>query len=166
MTIHKFKWYWAWQDEKEEAWLRKMSQQGYHLVSVKPFGRYSFKFGDKMDYAYRLYYLTNQKDRSNCLQRFQDAGWERIGEGTDWQYYRKPVENGESPEIYTDVESKLTKYKMAIAHFGIMDIIMITVVGHHIMQHYPYDWWYIVRIVFGFVVLLLTYIIARLAIRI
>jgi len=166
VILNKFKWFWAWQDEKEETWLQKKSQQGYHLVSVKPFGRYLFKLGDKTDYAYRLDYLTNRKDRQNYLQLFQDAGWEHVGEVTGWQYFRKHVEAGESPEIYTDVESKVTKYKIFIAYFGIIDIIMIAVFGSRIMQHYPYDWWYIVRIVFGLVVLLLTYTIARFAIRI
>jgi hypothetical protein len=28
-TIRKFKWYWAWQDEKEERWLSEIAQQGY-----------------------------------------------------------------------------------------------------------------------------------------
>jgi hypothetical protein len=68
MTYHKFKWFWAWQDEKEEPWLRTMSQQGYHLVSVKPFGSYCFKHGDKTDYVYRLDYQTNRKDSLNYLQ--------------------------------------------------------------------------------------------------
>ncbi len=29
--VIKPKWFWAWQDEKEEAWLTAMAREGYHL---------------------------------------------------------------------------------------------------------------------------------------
>ncbi len=29
----EFKWFWAWNDEKEEQWLTAMAQQGWHLQS-------------------------------------------------------------------------------------------------------------------------------------
>ena len=58
-TIGKFKWFWAWQDEKEENWLRGMSQQGWHLLSAKPFGFYNFESGEKKDFVYRLDYKNS-----------------------------------------------------------------------------------------------------------
>ncbi|HLE51739.1 MAG TPA: hypothetical protein VI755_06730 [Anaerolineales bacterium] len=27
--IRKFRWFWPWQDENEEAWLKEMSQEGW-----------------------------------------------------------------------------------------------------------------------------------------
>jgi len=27
-SIRKFRWFWPWQDENEEIWLREMSQEG------------------------------------------------------------------------------------------------------------------------------------------
>ncbi len=88
-TMHKFKWFWAWQDDKEEFWLRTMSLKGWHLVAVKPFGSYNFKAGEKTDYTYCLDYQINKKDRENYLQLLQDAGWEHVGEMSGWQYFRK-----------------------------------------------------------------------------
>jgi hypothetical protein len=165
-TVHKLKWFWAWQDEKEEAWLRTMSQRGYHLVSVRPFGSYSFNPGDSTDYVYRLDYQINKKDMRNYLQLFHDAGWEHIGEMSGWQYFRKEAMPGESPEIHTDVESKVAKYKRLMAYVGLIDILMIVVFSSRILQHYPYPWWNAVQVVFGVVVLLLTYGTIRLALRI
>jgi len=165
-TFHKFKWFWAWQDEKEESWLREMAQQGRHLVSVKPFGSYSFKLGDKTDYVYRLDYQINRKDSQNYLQLFRDAGWEHIGEMSGWHYFRKQAEAGESPEIYTDTESKATKYKRLIAYVGFLDILMVVIFSSRILQHYPYSWWNVVQIIFSVVVLFLTYSIIRLTLRI
>ena len=165
-TFRKFKWFWAWEDEKEEAWLRTMSQRGHHLLSAKPFGSYSFVPGDKTDYVYRLDYQINRKDKQNYLQLFQDAGWEHISEMSGWHYFRKQAEAGDSPEIYTDVESKVTKYKRLIAYVGFMDIMMFTIFSSRILQHYPYSWWNAVQIIFTVVVLFLTYGVIRIALRI
>jgi hypothetical protein len=164
-TIHKFKRFWAWQDEKEEAWLRTMSQQGFHLVSVKPFGSYSFKLGDKTDYVYRLDYQTNRKDTQNYLKLFQDAGWEHISEMSGWQYFRKQVEARESPEIYTDVESKITKYKRLLGYLLIF-LPIYTVVFVNAFRSYPYSWWGIIRIIIFVILLLWAYIIISLSLRI
>jgi hypothetical protein len=52
-----------------------------------------------------------KKDQVQYLQLFKDAGWEYVGEMNGWQYFRKPVEAGNSAEIFTDNESKIQKYK-------------------------------------------------------
>jgi len=163
--MHKIKWFWAWQDGHEEAWLRKMSQKGWHLVSVKPFGIYNFKAGEKMDFVYRLDYQAKRKDRIYYLQLFQDAGWEHISEMSGWQYFCKQVEPGESPEIYTDVESKVAKYKRLIAYLGFIDFFMIWITGGRILRYDNYPW-NAIQIIFVGVVLLLTYNTIRLALRI
>jgi hypothetical protein len=46
--IRKWKLFWAWQDEKEEAWLRQMAQEGLHLKSPG-LGMYTFQPGDAQD---------------------------------------------------------------------------------------------------------------------
>ena len=49
--ITKTKWFWAWQDEKEETWLSEMAHQGLHLDDVPFPGRYQFKSGEPADYV-------------------------------------------------------------------------------------------------------------------
>ncbi len=164
--IRRFKWFWAWQDEKEEDWLRAMSQQGWHLVSAKPFGVYYFRGGDKSDFVYRLDYQTNKKDRDNYLQIFHDAGWEYVGEMSGWQYFRKRVDAGESPEIYTDPASKAIKYKRVLTYLGFIEIFMVVILSSRILQHFPYPWWGAIQIFFVLVVAILTYALIRLAVRI
>lgn len=111
-TLRKFKWFWAWQDEKEEQWLGEMSRQGWHLRSFELPGWYSFTAGMPQNYVYRLDFQTSpQKDREQYLQLFNDAGWEYLGQMSAWQYFRKLAEPGENPEIFTDVESKVNKYQ-------------------------------------------------------
>jgi hypothetical protein len=109
-TLKQFRWFWAWDDEKEEKWLRDMAKKGWHFTSVSLPGNYYFEQGEPKDYVFRLDYLLQRKDMLTYLQIFQDAGWDYMGEMNNWQYFRKEVINGEAPEIFTDNESKSKKY--------------------------------------------------------
>ena len=111
-TLRKIQWFWAWDDEKEEAWLREMAQAGWHLTAVVPIGIYSFEKGVPRDDVYRLDFFTKtQGEKGDYLQLFQDAGWDYVGEYGSWQYFRTTTVNGETPEIFTDNESKSRKYQ-------------------------------------------------------
>jgi hypothetical protein len=109
--MKQFRWFFAWQDEEEEKWLREMALMGWHFQSVQLPGFYTFENGAPRDDVYRLDYLANTRDKAGYLQLFLDAGWSYLGEMNNWQYFRKPVENGVLPEIYTDNESKAKKYQ-------------------------------------------------------
>lgn len=113
-TMRTFKLFWAWEDEKEELWLRKMSQTGWHLKSVEFPNTYTFERGESLDYVYRLDFNTDRKDYQSYLQLFQDAGWTHIGEYGGWQYFRTGAQGGEDPEIYTDNASKVVKYQRVL----------------------------------------------------
>ena len=115
-TLQKFKWFWAWQDEEEETWLRGMSQQGWHLMSVGLPGFYSFARGEARNYVYRLDYVNSKADFVEYVQLFQDAGWEHLGAMGGWQYFRTQALPGKTPDIYTDVESKIQKYRRVLGY--------------------------------------------------
>jgi len=110
-TTTKFKWFWAWQDEKEETWLHTMAQEGLHLQSMGLSGFYEFEIGEPRNEYYRMDYITDRKDYQNYLQLFKDAGWEHLGEMGGWQYFRTKAEGNAVPEIYTDRDSKSQKYQ-------------------------------------------------------
>jgi len=165
-TIRKFRWFWPWQDEQEEAWLRSMSQQGWHLVSVGLAGIYRFKSGEPCDCVYRLDYQTyKKKDEQDYLQMFSDAGWEHIGYMSNWHYFRKEAREGEVPEIYTDIESKVAKYKRVLTFLAFFAVIIIAV-SHNVWLDYPYSWWFVVRAMYLFLTVGLIYSIIKLLLRI
>ena len=122
-TITKLKWFWTWQDEKEETWLRQQSQQGWHLSALALPCFYTFTAGEKQDIVYRLDYqiFKKKEDKQAYLQLFRDTGWEYVGEMSNWQYFRKPAQEGEAQEIFSDVESKIQKYQHLI---GLMVIFL------------------------------------------
>lgn len=109
--MKQFHWFWAWDDEKEEKWLREMALKGWHFEAVTLPGNYTFTYGEPRDDVYRLDYFTDTKDFANYLQLFMDAGWEYKGAMNGWQYFCKTAVNGEAPEIYSDSESKMRKYQ-------------------------------------------------------
>jgi hypothetical protein len=114
-VVKKFKWFWAWQDEKEENWLSEMSRQGFHLKTPGFFGSYEFTVGNPIDYIYQLDFITSSnKDMAAYLQLFKDMGWDYLGNMGGWQYFRTEVANGDTPQIFSDNVSKIQKYQRII----------------------------------------------------
>jgi hypothetical protein len=107
-TITKFKWFWAWQDDKEEAWLGEMARAGRHLQSLGLPGFYTFSTGEPRNDVYRLDFVVNQKDYQTYLQQFRDAGWEYVGRMGGWQYFRIEAKDGRVPQVTN--EWKIAKY--------------------------------------------------------
>jgi len=119
-NVRRYKWFWAWQDEREEAWLSDMASQGYHLARLPFPGVYDFTQGDQTETVYRLDfpYVAGQEYES-YLQLFEDAGWEHVGKMGGWQYFRRSVEPGETAEIFSDLDSKIKKYQRLLTYLVI-----------------------------------------------
>jgi hypothetical protein len=127
-TITKFKWFWAWQDEKEEEWLGEMAAQGLHLDGFDFPTLYRFRKGEPVEFVYRLNYPgVIKKDRESYLQLFEDTGWEHVCEMGGWVYFRRQIQPGEPTEIFTDVESKVRKYQRVLMYLIIFLPIWLVV---------------------------------------
>jgi hypothetical protein len=125
-TLRKAKWFWGWQDEKEEAWLREMAGQGWHLVSPRFPGIYRLAAGEPRNVVYRLdFFSESKKEYQAYLQLFRDAGWEHVGAMSGWQHVRQEARPGESPEIFTDVESKVGKYERLMTYLGMLFAVFV-----------------------------------------
>ena len=166
--VSKFKWFWVWQDAAEETWLEKMSQEGYHLSYVNLPCIYTFTVNEPRNYVYRLDYQPfHKKDREEYLQLFQDAGWEHLGNMSAWQYFRKESSREDTPEIFTDFESKISKYRRILTVLGAFDLILIAIFLGRLIDDVSYPWWgSIPQWIILVVLLLLTYAITRIVIRI
>lgn len=115
-----WKWFWAWDDEREEAWLRLMARQGWHLHGVGFPGLYVFKDDSPRDVAYRLDFKFGGRDWDAYKQLFADAGWEYVGHTGSWIYFRKEIRPGDSDEIFTDAASKVRKYRSVMFAVALM----------------------------------------------
>jgi hypothetical protein len=150
MTVHR--WFWAWQDHKQEAWFESMSREGWHLRDVD-FLTYTFERGEPQAYVYRLDYRPD-KDAHEFQEFVQDAGWEYIGKRTGWLHFRLPAEAGPSAELYTDPEGKIARYKRLIG-VTVATSPMYMVVFLSQLKRFPF--WLAVLYVTVFVVAMALY---------
>ena len=166
-TLTKHKWFWAWNDDREEAWLGRMAQEGWHLSSLGMPGEYTFVAGEPREDIYRLDYFINRKDYEYYLQLFRDAGWEHIGEMGGWQYFKTLKKGSRVPEIYTDNASKQQKYARLILFLIIFLPIFIMLATRPVPagSHF-YDLYSIVKMFFALILILYAYAIVRIGIRI
>lgn len=104
-----WKWFFIWQWEEEEAWLNRMSEEGWHFTDVK-FIRYRFEQGTPGAYQYRLEALESndfsRPETQEYLSFMRDTGAEYIGHMMYWAYFRKKKDDGPF-EIFSDIDSRL-----------------------------------------------------------
>ncbi len=115
-TETRFKFFFAHQDEQQEAWLRSMAQQGLHLLKVNPFGFWTFRRGEPADVVYRVDFPANSKDPA-FEQLMQDAGWSLAATTVGWHYWRTQPVRGAAPELFSDSESKLRNFRHRLGVF-------------------------------------------------
>lgn len=113
-TVRKFKFFFAHQDEEQEAWLRAMAQQGLHLADVNPLCVWTFRIGEKADIVYRVDFSQANEDAS-YRQLMQDAGWTLAATTVGWQYWATRAVGGKAPELFTDNASKARKFRQLLA---------------------------------------------------
>jgi len=123
-TRVQYRLFFVWEDEREAAWLEEMAREGWHLESVG-LCRYCFRKGEPAEIRYRLDYPSPQGfDEREYRTLFKDAGWEHCGELLGWHYFRTPVQGTETPEIFSDAESRNEKYKRLQTFLGAMVAIL------------------------------------------
>lgn len=113
-TVTTFKFFWAHEDEQQEAWLRAMARQGLHLLDVNPLCFWTFRRGEPADTIYRIDYPGASQDPS-FQQLMQDAGWSLAATTVGWHYWRTQAVQGKAPELFTDNASKAKKFKDRLA---------------------------------------------------
>jgi hypothetical protein len=162
----KFRWFWAWDDEKEEKWLEDMSQNGWHLENPGLPCVYHFSKGEPRNYSYRLDFRTGSfKSLKEYLQICRDAGWELLGRMSSWYYFRKECRDGEKPEFYSDRDSKIQKYSRLLVFLVIFLPIMLNSMLS--LSRSPNSGFISgVRIFYIFILLFFSYAIIRLLLRI
>lgn len=102
--------FWPWEEEKEQAWLEEMARQGWQLSD--PTLLYAFRKAEPGEYVYRKdYFDKGKKEKEEYLSFFRDSGWECVCSSLDgWMYFRTPKKLF-TTEIYTDPESRIDQLK-------------------------------------------------------
>lgn len=117
--MHKYKLFLDF--DKEEAWLRGLSTQGWALVGKNGSGSYRFARTDGKEYLYRIDYRTfkSQSDYQDYLALFDDAGWRHVG-GTkhSGEQYFVELGGGADHDIFSDGGDRTARYRKRIRLLG------------------------------------------------
>jgi len=164
--------FWAWQDEKEERWLREMARKGWHLRRAGVI-RYTFERGDPAEVVYRVDYQNlRSRDRAEYLGIFRAAGWEHVGEVSSWHFFRTEADAGADPQIFSDAESRVAMHKRVLA--VLIVFLPILNIGVMNLMRGPHpgrpDWlenvFVVGTVLYVLIMLLWAYAIVRIAVRI
>ncbi|QSF46287.1 DUF2812 domain-containing protein [Paenibacillus tianjinensis] len=109
--MNKFKFFTNF--EEEENWLNDMAMQGYRFIKKTPFG-YKFEPEGSKNVTIKMDYRTFKKreDFEDYCALFEDSGWEHISgtKSSGYQYFKKVGHQG-NEEIFSDVDSNISRYK-------------------------------------------------------
>jgi hypothetical protein len=159
-----FHFFLTWNVGREERWLEEMAGSGWHLAEVKTGMFFHFEKGEPRNMVYRLDYTGGRKiDRDEYFGIFKAAGWEHAAAWANWEYFRIPKGPGPSPEIFTDRESRISKYKRILAFLFFFFAFGIWNAGNLLRSRARYGWIWDAAIIFQLVtVVLLGYGVFRL----
>lgn len=125
-TKRIFKAFFVWQDQNEEEWLREMANKGWMFKKYKFY--YVFEKSEPKDVIYKLdFKATKNNDLDEYKAIFRDAGWEHTGQFSSWHYFKTDAKDAVTPDIYSDVDSKIQKYKSLSYQLliGLLSIIVL-----------------------------------------
>ena len=106
------KWFWAWEFDKEEAWLNDMAAKGKALVSAR-YITYEFEDSAPGEYAVRLEMLENNPtspEGQQYIEFVEGTGAECVGTVMKWVYFRKKTADGPF-ELHGDNATRIKHLK-------------------------------------------------------
>lgn len=102
----------AWDFDKEEQWLNQMAAQGLALTGVS-FCRYEFEDCNPGAFTYRLELLTESirhPESQNYIRFVEETGAKHVGTYSRWVYFAMPADQGPFA-LHSDMESKIRLLK-------------------------------------------------------
>ena len=114
------KWFWAWDFDKEQAWLNEMAAKGLAMVSYG-FCRYDFEETEPGEYRIAIELLPhtpNHPESEQYLRFLEETGVEMVGSWMRWIYVRRKADGGEF-ELLSDRKSKVEHLIRIILLVGI-----------------------------------------------
>jgi len=123
----KIKWFWIWQDEKEETWLHEMAQKGFQLEGISLPGVYSFKQTQPTNTFYCMDIWNQQKEGFEAyLKPRTENRWKFITRMNGWLYFAKTINADEKPEFINIKPAKAEKFQRLMMFFvGFLPVMLL-----------------------------------------
>lgn len=122
-TTNRWRYFFVYEDPKQEAWLEEQARRGLHLIRPGLF-RFAFVQGEPREEKYRLDFQTLRGTaREEYLALFRDAGWEFLGQVAN-RYYFRARPDALTPEIFTDVDSRKERIRRQMRFAGVVTALL------------------------------------------
>jgi hypothetical protein len=123
LTTIRWRYFFAHEDPKQEAWLEEQARRGLHLTRPGLF-RFTFAEGEPREEKYRLdFQMLRGAARAEYLGLFRDAGWEFLGQVAN-RYYFRARPDAMSPEIFSDADSRKERIRRQMRIAGVITAIL------------------------------------------
>lgn len=119
-----YKWFWAWDADKEERWLNEMAAKGLAMTGAVHC-RYEFQDCEPGEYQYRLDFLEHwptHPESEKYISFVEDTGAEQIASYLRWVYFRKKTADG-SFELFSDNVSRIRCLNRLLLLLGVFGIV-------------------------------------------
>lgn len=138
-----YRWFWAWDFDREEAWLNAWEAKGLALVDTSGI-RYVFEESEPGAYEYRLELLEHPAchAESRCYLRFlEETGIECVSTYGRWAYLRRRAD-GTPFDLFSDIDSKIKHLQRVKTLVLAVLVIELTgavnlLHGHHALDMVP-----------------------------
>ena len=125
-TIKVTKLFWAWEEEKEIAYLEKMARKGWLLIDINLL-TYHFLQSQAGNYTYQMDYSSKSFMVNEEKKAFlKECHWHHAASRMGWHYYRGKNEEISGNDLLTDYESFSEKYKALRKTFLVLAIVNLT----------------------------------------
>lgn len=139
-TMHKL--FWAWEPDKEEAWLNEMAAEGLVLSDVG-WCRYTFEERTPGTYTVRLELLDvmpSTKQSQDYIRFVEETGAEYVGKCLRWAYFRKQTTDG-GFDLFSDLDSRVKHFNRILFLIGcVMPLLIFNVINMFFSSAMQGDW--------------------------
>ncbi|GEK31101.1 hypothetical protein KZO01_14100 [Kurthia zopfii] len=111
----------AFSEQKDMDKLNKLAAKGWHVEKFAPLG-YSLQKGEPTNHIYCIDYHKLNTDSEEYFELFQQSGWSHIDSQSDLHLFTAPPE---TTPIYTDQETKITKYENSTKSLKTISLALI-----------------------------------------
>lgn len=155
MRHARYRLFWAWNFDKEEAWLNEQAAHGLALVDAAGI-RYVFEECEPGAYEYRLELLENMAcaaEGRRYLDFLEEMGIECVGMFGRWAYLRRRCDDAPF-DLFSDIDSKIKHLRRIDALlFAALALQLAGLAALFHMREYPQDMLPFVFVWLAFVVL-------------
>ncbi|MBP2099573.1 DUF2812 domain-containing protein [Enterococcus rivorum] len=99
--------------EKEENYLKEMSEKGWRLAKYNSWNIYTFEKSTPTSSNYKIDYQTfrNKTSYVDYLTLFEDSGWSHISGSQNSGFHFFLPKNNQNLNIFSDIKSSNERYK-------------------------------------------------------